>query len=156
MAEKTVTRNATIKTARVQHKNQILQVKNKAANKRRWIKALIQPGINKKLLLGLVSKSLQADIKHINTTYQHQRQRLYNHHRRQTWLDWLQQQAKQGNNNALQLLRQRHVNSDQRGNYLVKSKFNNQENPRPTPTPTPTSHEPHLPKAKVTKKGTVF
>ncbi|MEQ1544584.1 TraI/MobA(P) family conjugative relaxase [Methyloglobulus sp.] len=148
--EKTANRNDALHKARTQHKDQIQQAKDKAASKRRWIKALIQPGINKKLLLGLVSKSLQADIKQINTTYQHTRQRVYNQHRRQTWLVWLQTQATNGNRDALQLLRQRHVNSDQRGNYLVKSKYKTAEEPSHTP------YDPSLPKAKVTKKGTVF
>jgi Fe-S cluster biosynthesis and repair protein YggX len=150
MVEKSVIRNDAMHKARAQHKAQIQQAKDKAANKRRWIKALIQPGINKKLLLGLVGKSLQADIKQINAEYKHKRQRLYNQNRRQTWLDWLQKQAVQGKRDALQLLRQRHVNNDQRGNYLVKSKYNAAEQPGAI------SHDPQLPKAKVTKKGTVF
>jgi hypothetical protein len=150
MAERTVTRNATINTARVHHKDNIQQAKGKAANKRRWIKALIQPGINKKLLLGLVSKSLQADIKQINAEYKHKRQRLYNQHTRQTWLGWLQTQATNGNRDALQLLRQRHDYADQRGNYVVKSKYN------PEGEPISTKYDPPMPKAKVTKKGTVF
>jgi Relaxase/Mobilisation nuclease domain/Large polyvalent protein-associated domain 7 len=150
MAEKTVNRNDVLQKARTQHKAQIQQAKDKAANKRPWIKALIQPGINKKLLLGLVGKSLQADIKQINTEYKHKRQRQYNQYGRQTWLDWLQQQATRGNRDTLQLLRQRHVNNDQRGNYLVKSKYNAAEQPSQNP------NYPQLPKAKVTKKGTVF
>lgn len=150
MAEKTVNRNDALHKARTQHKNQIEQAKANAAHKRRWIKALTQPGLSKKLLLGLISNSLQDNIKDINTTYQHTRQRLYRQHTRQSWLDWLQQQARQGNNNALQLLRQRHVTNDQRGNYLVKSTYDTKEKPYPT------QYDPQLPKAKVTKKGTVF
>jgi Fe-S cluster biosynthesis and repair protein YggX len=150
MANKSNIRFDALQKAKLQHKAQIQQAKDKAANKRRWIKALIQPGINKQLLLGLVGKSLQADIKQINTEYKQKRQRLYNQHRRQTWLDWLQTQAVQGKRDALQLLRQRHVNNDQRGNYLVKSKYNAAEQPGSIP------HDPQLPKAKVTKKGTVF
>lgn len=150
MANKSNIRFDALQKAKLQHTAQIQQAKDKAANKRRWIKALIQPGINKKLLLGLVGKSLQADIKQINAEYKHKRKRLYNQHRRQTWLDWLQTQAVQGKRDALQLLRQRHVNNDQRGNYLVKSKYNAAEQPGAIP------HDPQLPKAKVTKKGTVF
>ncbi|MBK8815626.1 MAG: relaxase/mobilization nuclease domain-containing protein [Methylococcaceae bacterium] len=150
MADKTANRNDAIDKARAQHKDQIQQAKDKAAHKRRWIKALIQPGINKKFLLGLISKSLQVDIKQKNADYKYKRQRLYRQHTRQSWLDWLQQQAKQGNNNALQLLRQRHVNNDQRGNYIVKSKYNIEEKANPT------QYDPSLPKARVTKQGTVF
>jgi Fe-S cluster biosynthesis and repair protein YggX len=150
MAEKTVNRNDALQKARTQHKDKIQQAKTNAAHKRRWIKALTQPGLSKKLLLGLVSKSLQENIKDINTSYQHTRQRLYRQHTRQSWLDWLQLQAIRGNRDALQLLRQRHVNNDQIGNYLVKSKYNAAEQPGAIP------HDPQLPKAKVTKKGTVF
>jgi len=150
MGERTESRNGSLLKAKEQHQKQIQQVKDNATHKRRWIKALTQPDLSKKLLLGLVGKSLQENIKDINATYQHTRQRLYRQHTRQSWLDWLQQQARQGNNNALQLLRQRHVNNDQRGNYVVKSKYNNQENPRPT------SDDPPLSKARGTKKGMVF
>jgi Relaxase/Mobilisation nuclease domain/Large polyvalent protein-associated domain 7 len=150
MADKSVIRCDALHKAGMQHKAQIQQAKDKAANKRRWIKALIQPGINIKLLLGLVSKSLLADITRINAEYKNKRQRLYNQHRRQTWLDWLQTQAKQGNNNALELLRQRHINTDKRGNYIVKSKYLREEES------ISMKYEPQLPKAKVTKKGTVF
>jgi predicted small metal-binding protein len=150
MGERTESRNISLLKAKDQHIDQIQQAKANAANKRRWIKALIQPGINKKLLLGLVSKSLLADINQINAEYNHKRQRLHNQHRRQTWLGWLQTQATNGNRDALQLLRQRHVNSDQRGNYVVKSKYNAEEEP------ISTKYDPPLPKAKVTKKGTVF
>ena len=150
MGERTESRTISLLKAKDQHKDQIQQAKTNAANKRRWIKALTQPGLSKKLLLGLVGKSLQADIKQINPEYKHKRQWLYNQHRRQTWLDWLQQQAKQGNNNALKLLRQRHVTNDQRGNYIVKSKYSAAEQSSQSP------QHPLLPKAKITKNGTVF
>jgi Relaxase/Mobilisation nuclease domain len=132
MGERTESRNISLLQAKDQHIDQIQRAKANAANKRRWINALTQPGLSKKLLLGLISKSLQENIKHIKTTYQHNRQRLYRQHARQSWLDWLQTQAKQGNNNALELLRQRHVTNDQRGNYIVKSKYNIDEKPSPT------------------------
>ncbi|MFI3185242.1 MAG: hypothetical protein QX198_04610, partial [Methylococcaceae bacterium] len=137
-----VIRIGALQKARSQYQSDIQQVK--AASKRTWIKALIQPGINKKLLLTLTGKSLQADIKRINADYRQQRQMLYAQHRRLTWLDWLQQQASQGNPNALQILRQRQNNIDVKGNYLVGIN-------------TLDKHfEPPLSSAKVTKKGTVF
>ena len=150
MSERTDTRNNEFQKAKTRHKDQIQQAKDKAANKRCWIKALIQPGINKKLLLVLGSKSLLADIKHINAEYKNKRQQIFNLHRRQTWLDWLQTQAKQDNNNALQVLRQLHAHNDQLGNYIVKSKYSAEEQS------SQSSQHPLLPKAKVTKKGTVF
>lgn len=55
--------NKALRKARTQHQQQIAQAKENATNKRHWIKALIQPGINKKLLLALVGKSLQAESK---------------------------------------------------------------------------------------------
>jgi hypothetical protein len=142
--DSTVIRIEALQRARTQYQADIQQAKDKAAGKRRWLKALIQPGINKKLLLALTGKSLQADIKRINADYRQQRQSLYAQHRRFTWLDWLQQQATQGNPNALQILRQRQSNIDVKGNYLVGIK-------------TPSEHfAPQQSKAKVTKKGTVF
>ncbi len=148
--KRTTLRNGLLLTARGHHKDQIQHAKANAANKRRWIKALAQPGLSKKLLLGLVSKALQAEINRINADYHDKRQRLYRLHTRQSWLDWLQQQAKQGNINALQLLRQRHVTNDQRGNCLGKSKYRRAEQP------SQAQDDPQLPKAKVTKKGTLF
>lgn len=150
MGERTESRTISLHKAKDQHKDQIQRAKANAANKRRWIKALTQPGLSKKLLLGLVSKSLQENLKDINTTYQRTRQRLYRQHSRQSWLNWLQLQAIRGNRDALQLLRQRHVTNDQRGSYIVKSKYNIDKKP------SPTQYDPQLPKAKVTKKGMVF
>jgi len=142
--DSTVIRIEALQKARTQHQADIQQVKDKAASKRLWLKALIQPGINKKLLLALTGKSLQADIKRINADYRQQRQSLYAQNRRFTWLDWLQQQATQGNPNALQILRQRQSNAEVKGNYLVGIK-------------TPSEHfAPQQSTAKVTKKGTVF
>jgi hypothetical protein len=150
MADRTLDRNHALSRVRNRHQEQIAQAKANAANKRRWIKNLIQPGINKKLLLALTGKALKTDIQQINSKYRSQRQRLFNQHRRLAWLDWLQQEAKQGNQQALQLLRQRHITQDQRGNCIVKSKYNTTEQTSSTP------YDPSLQKAKVTKKGTVF
>ncbi len=150
MEEKTAHKKDVLHKAREQHQTQIQQAKDNAAHKRRWIKALIQPGINKKLLLGLVSKSLLADIKQINADYQQKRQRLFNQYGRQTWLDWLQTQATRGNLKALLLLRQRHASDDPRGNYLVKASCNSVD------IPSATSSDPRLALAKITKKGTLF
>jgi hypothetical protein len=148
--KRTTLRNGLLLTARNHHKDQIQQAKAKAAHKRRWIKALTQPGLSKKLLLGLVSKALQAEISRINADYKAKRQRLYRQHTQQSWLDWLQQQALRGNRDTLQLLRQRHVTNDQRGNTLAKSTYSRAEQ-----TSQPLI-DPPLPKAKVTKKGTIF
>ena len=87
MGERTESRTISLHKAKDQHKDQIQRAKANAVNKRRWIKALTQPGLSKKLLLGLVGKSLRENIKDINTTYQHTRQRLYRQHMRQSWLD---------------------------------------------------------------------
>jgi hypothetical protein len=142
--DSTVIRIEALQRARTQYQADIQQAKDKAAGKRRWLKALIQPGINKKLLLALTGKSLQADITRINADYRQQRQSLYAQHRRFTWLDWLQQQATQGNLNALQILRQRQSKAEVKGNYLDGIK-------------TPSEHfAPQQSTAKVTKKGTVF
>lgn len=144
MAEQTVIRNDALHQAKAQHQAQIQQAKTKATHKRRLIKTLIQSGLSKKLLLGLICKSLHADINSINTEYRHIRQRLYKQHRRLSWLDWLQLNAKRGNQEALQLLRQRHIDADTRGNYLIGKHSQTQD------------YDPPLAKAKVTKKGTVF
>ncbi len=144
MADKTDYRTQALAAANRQHQTDIQHAKDKAADKRRWIKALIRPGLNKRLLLNLIGKGLQNDIKQINFRYKEQRQRLFNQHRRLAWLDWLQRQARQGNNEALQLLRQRHLNADRKGNFL----FGKMSHVK--------AYEPDQPKTKVTKKGSVF
>ena len=159
MADKTEFRNQALATAKQQHQTGIQHAKDKASDKRRWIKTLIEPGINKKLLLALTSKGLQNDIKQINARYKEQRQSLFNQHRRLAWLDWLQQEAKRGNAQALQVLRQRHIREDQHGNFLNRSRYssNAEYNAHHTCNSfEPKPYEPSLTKAKVTKKGTVF
>ena len=153
IADKTSIRSHALAKAKQQHQNEIQCAKDKTADKRRWIKALISPGLNKRLLLSLIGKGLLNDIKQINARYNEQRERLFNQHRRLAWLDWLQQEAKRGNAQALQVLRQRHVMQNQRGNYLNQSRFRrNSESGTIQQKP----YEPELAKAKVTKKGTVF
>ena len=159
MADCTLGRHHALSRVRNWHQEQIAQAKANAANKRRWIKTLIQPGINKKLLLALTGKALKTDIQQINSTYQNLRQQLFNQHRRLAWLDWLQQEAKQGNQQALQLLRQRHITQDQRGNSIKRSRYSSglDANVQHTPNAFPPKlYEPNQSIAKVTKKGTVF
>jgi hypothetical protein len=159
MAEKTDIRNQALAIAKQQHQTGIQRAKDKAADKRRWIKALISPGLNKRLLLNLIGKGLQSHIKQINARYKEQRQRLFNQHRRLAWLDWLQQESKQGNPQALQLLRQRHITQDQRGNFLNRSRYSSGTEVYVHNTANAsqsTLYEPDMAKAKVTKKGTLF
>ena len=153
MAENTYFRNQALAIAKQQHQTGIQCAKDKAADKRRWIKALLSPGLNKRLLLNLIGKGLQNDIKQINARYKAQRQRLFNQHRRLAWLDWLQQEAKRGNAQALQVLRQRHIREDQRGNYLNQSRYGRNGEASVIDSKP---YEPAMTKAKVTKKGTVF
>jgi hypothetical protein len=159
MAEKTDFRNQALAIARLQHQTGIQRAKEKAADKRRWIKALISPGLNKRLLLSLLGKGLQSDIMAINARYKEQRQRLFNQHRRLAWLDWLQQEAKQGNPQALQLLRQRHITQDQRGNSLSRSRYSSGAGHNAQNTANAFPHKLYKPEqaiANVTKQGTVF
>lgn len=159
MADRTLGRHHALSRVRNRHQEQIAHAKANAANKRHWIKTLIQPGINKKLLLALTGKALKTDIQQINSKYRNQRQQLFNQYRRLTWLDWLQQEAKQGNQQALQLLRQRHITQDQRGNTIKQSRYSSglDANVQNTANAFPPKlYESNQAIAKVSKKGTVF
>lgn len=149
MQKGTVIRNEKLTQIRKQQRAQIQYLKNKAAHQRRWIKALIKPGINKKLLLTLIGKNLQADIQRLHADNRQHRGQLIVQYRRQTWVDWLQQQAMQGNKNALYVLRQRQVKAECQGNSVSG---------RPSIPNEGSNDVGELTwlKTKITNKGTVF
>lgn len=89
-------------------KNRAIEnAKRSGRAKRAAIKILDAPGITKKLLYSQVSKSVHAEIQRINAAYLAERQHIHTHYPKRTWADWLQAQAKEGDQAALKALRGR-------------------------------------------------
>jgi hypothetical protein len=100
-------RNDAITRARAERDRQIEAVKRTGRLKRAAIKLMRGPGVNKKLLYALVSKSMQEGIQKANANYLKARDAEYATHRRRAWADWLQVKARQGDEEALAALRAR-------------------------------------------------
>jgi hypothetical protein len=75
--------------------------------KRATIKLMGGGGLGKKVLYGLTSKTLRAEVEQINKQYLKDRQDIYERYRRLAWNDWLQKQATDGDRDALAALRAR-------------------------------------------------
>nr|WP_322075505.1 TraI/MobA(P) family conjugative relaxase [Burkholderia cenocepacia] len=93
--------------ARGKKERAIEAAKRSNALKRSAIKLMKGPGVNKKLLYALASRSLRADMEKIHAEHQRDRNAVYAAHRRYAWADWLQVKAKQGDQEALAALRAR-------------------------------------------------
>ncbi|HCM7206558.1 TPA: relaxase/mobilization nuclease domain-containing protein [Salmonella enterica subsp. enterica serovar Typhimurium str. D23580] len=100
-------RNDAIARARAERDRQIEAVKRSGRLKRAAIKLMRGPGVNKKLLYAIASKSLQEGIQKANAGYLKARDAAYAAHHRRAWADWLQVKAKQGDAEALAALRAR-------------------------------------------------
>ncbi|WP_017173892.1 TraI/MobA(P) family conjugative relaxase [Xanthomonas phaseoli] len=100
-------RSDAIARARAERDRQIEAVKRSGRLKRAAIKLMRGPGVNKKLLYALASKSLQEGVQKANTDYLKARDAAYATHHRRAWADWLQVKAKQGDAEALAALRAR-------------------------------------------------
>lgn len=86
---------------------QMEAAKRKARHKRMWIK-LLDDKWSKKMSYHSVSQKLLREIKKINETYREERNALYQNTNRLVWHDWLKQQASNGNQEALAVLRHRY------------------------------------------------
>ena len=120
----------------------IEDAKRKAAAKRTAIKLLTDGRLTKKLLYAQVSASLGADLEAIRKNYDQERAKHYQGFQRKTWADWLQQEATQGDAEALAALRARDAAQGLKGNTIE-----GQGQPRP-------GHAPVI--DTITKKGTLI
>lgn len=82
-------------------------VKRSAKRKRAAIKLLGDPGPVKRALYAMVHKKLLADINKIRADFQQNKTALADRTRRQSWNEWLQDQAMDGDEKALAALRAR-------------------------------------------------
>lgn len=81
----------------------------KASNKlrRRAIKLMGGSPIAKRILYAQASSALKSQIAKINADYKHDRGRVYQENKRETWADWLKSSGEKGNLDAVAALRAR-------------------------------------------------
>ena len=123
---------AQYQTEKVQQKNwQVLQKQNlkldreqrigkakKMARAKRSAIRLTRGTLAKRLLYKSVSNTLLQNIQSINQQYQHKRQEIYAKSKKFAWYDWLKLKAKEGNEDALGVLRSRYVRQAANSNSM--------------------------------------
>lgn len=101
-------------------RDEAIEAAKKAGRLRRSIiKMMSGPGVNKKLLYALASKSLKAAIEKANQDYLAERYADRGRGARLSWADWLQAKAKAGDDKALQALRARRGGKRRVGNAVA-------------------------------------
>lgn len=93
----------------------IEKAKQKARLKRKALKLMKMPSIQKKLLYGQISKTLLDEIEKIRNNYTAQRQQQIDGHQNRIWADWLRYKAENGDEDALTALRSQ--NRKNKGKY---------------------------------------
>jgi Fe-S cluster biosynthesis and repair protein YggX len=87
--------------------------------KRATIKLLDGVGLSRKVMYGLTSKTLRAEVEQINKQYLKERQDIYKKYQRSAWNDWLQRQATVGDSTALEALRAREARQGLKGDTIA-------------------------------------
>ena len=105
---------------RIKKDGEISKARQKAKIKRAAIKLLNGPGVNKKLLYSLASGVLQSEISKIKSGYRETRDKALGACSRKAWADWLQVQAAEGRQDALQALQAREKRFRTKGGDSVK------------------------------------
>ncbi|MER2516964.1 MAG: TraI/MobA(P) family conjugative relaxase [Candidatus Accumulibacter phosphatis] len=101
-------------------KNRLIEAAKRAGRlKRAAIKLLGDPGVSRKVLYALASKTLRDEIEKINKQYLRDRQVIHEKCQRQTWADWLRRKATDGDREALATLRARDAAQGLKGNTLA-------------------------------------
>lgn len=113
------TRNQVWVDSRKRRDEAIEAAKRAGRLRRSIIKMMSGPGVNKKLLYALASKSLKAAIEKANQDYLAERYSDRARGARLSWADWLQAKAKAGDDKALQALRARRGGKRRVGNSVV-------------------------------------
>ncbi|RUR13481.1 MULTISPECIES: TraI/MobA(P) family conjugative relaxase [Legionella] len=95
----------------------IEKVKKRARLKRKALKLMRMPSIQKKILYGQISKTLLEEIAKIRNNYSAQRQQHIDGHQNRTWADWLRYKAENGDQDALTAMRSQ--NRKNKGKYSI-------------------------------------
>ena len=137
-------RDGKLYLANVDRAKRIESVKGAARAKRALLKVTTK-GVARQIAYLAVNAELKSGIREINAQTRKQRREIHAQTTRFTWLDWLQQQAENGREDALRALRA--ANSRQSPGKTVTSSNTN----------SPVTPQPALdPQAQVTKQGTVI
>lgn len=105
------------KTLRQAKAGAIEKAKKRARLKRKTLKLMKMPIIQKKLLYEQISKTLLEEIERIRNNYSTQRQNQINGHQNRTWADWLRYKAETGYLDAVTALR--FQNRKNKGKYSL-------------------------------------
>lgn len=92
---------------RLRHNAAIAAIKSANAGKRAAIKLMASDRLSKKILYGLVSRALKADLAKAREQHRRERRFVSSRHARKAWADWLQSKAGAGDAHALAALRAR-------------------------------------------------
>lgn len=114
-----VARMAEWTNARERKRRLIEAAKRAGRLKRAAIKLMRGPGVSKKALYFLTSRTLKAEIEKINAQYLKERQAIYEKYQRQAWADWLRREAIRGGAEALAALRSRAGAHSLKGNTVA-------------------------------------
>jgi hypothetical protein len=90
--------------------------------KRSAIKLMTGAGVGKKIMYLATSKTLRAEIDHINKQYLKERQEIHEKYQRRAWADWLRARAEEGDQQALAALRARQAAQELQGNTVAGAK----------------------------------
>lgn len=129
-------------SARDRKRQMIEDAKRNGRLKRAAIKLIHGPALAKKILYASTSKSLRDNIAAVNRKYLHDRQEIFAKHEGRAWADWLQKEARSGDQQALAALRARRPAAGHTGNTVSGQAG--------TRLPSPPGHD------GVTKNGTVI
>lgn len=101
-------------------KNREIETAKQAGQlKRSAIKLMGGSGVSRKVLYAITSKALRERIQKINAQHLKDRQAINGRHQRRSWNDWLQHQAKVGDEQALAALRAREAAHGLKGNTVA-------------------------------------
>jgi hypothetical protein len=134
-------RTTALRAAREQRNRAIESAKTKARLKRSAIKMLGSGRLTKKLLYAQTHQTLLAELATAQERYQRERGAISERHQPYVWQEWLQQQAKTGDKEALLALRANQARQALNGNIVTGNKRYNGSINRPD---------------HVTKKGTLI
>lgn len=102
-----IRRNTALRKARAKRDRAISAAKRANKLKRSAIKVSDAKNIGKRVLYSQTRKALLAKTKDVQAEYKRELEKIYGEMGRKTWADWLKQEAKSGNAEAVEAMRRR-------------------------------------------------
>jgi hypothetical protein len=126
-------------------KNRLIEAAKRAGRlKRATIKLMGGSAWSKKVLYGLTSRTMRAEVQKIRQQHVKDRQGIYDKYRRRAWHDWLQNKATAGDSEALAALRARRAAPGVKGDTVAGKAVQN------------AGRVPGVAPDSITKKGTII